>query len=78
MKFLDFWSAVIVAITLVLFGAALVVKGVSHDFLLESAVFLVSVKLIVMAYKNYRYNADIVKELREIKDSIRSQEQRKK
>ena len=49
---IDPWSVVIIAITLVLFVAALFIKGIGHDLLLEGGVFLVSVKLIMMAYKN--------------------------
>ncbi len=51
-KHFDIGSLVIIAITFVLFAAALLTKGFTHDLLLEAAVFLVSVKLIVMAYKN--------------------------
>ncbi len=40
------------AITLGLFIAALFTKGLSHDLFLEAGVFLVSVKLIIMAYRN--------------------------
>ncbi|MFV1987928.1 MAG: hypothetical protein ACC682_11665 [Gemmatimonadota bacterium] len=42
----------IIVITLVLFVAALFAKGITHDMLLEGAVFLVSVKLVIMSYKN--------------------------
>jgi hypothetical protein len=45
-------SLVVMAITLVLFIGALITKGLTHDLLLEAGVFLVSVKLIMMAYKN--------------------------
>jgi len=48
----DPWSIVIILITLVLFAVALAVKGLTHDMLLEAGVFLVSVKLILMSYKN--------------------------
>jgi len=48
----DPWSLLIIAITLALFLAALVLKGLTHDLLLEAGVFLVSVKLILMSYKN--------------------------
>ena len=48
----DPWSAVVIALTLVLFLAAIFVKGFTHDLLLEAGVFLVSVKLILMAQKN--------------------------
>ena len=56
---LDPWSRVIIAITLVLFIAALFVKGLGHDILLEAGVFLVSVKLIMMAYKNSVATAEL-------------------
>ena len=49
---MDAGSFVISLITLVLFLAALFVKGFSHDLFLEAGVFLVSVKLIMMSYKN--------------------------
>jgi hypothetical protein len=39
-------------ITLVLFIAALFVKGFTHDLFIEAGVFLVSAKLIIMAYRN--------------------------
>ena len=49
---LDRSSLVVIAITMILFLAALFTKGLSHDLLLEAGVFLVSVKLIMMAYGN--------------------------
>lgn len=51
-RHLDPWSRVIVVVTLAMFVAALFIKGFGHDILLEAGVFLVSVKLIMMAYKN--------------------------
>jgi hypothetical protein len=51
-RHLDTPSLVVVAVTLALFVAALFVKGIGHDLLLEAGVFLVSVKLIIMAYKS--------------------------
>lgn len=45
-------SLTIIAITFILFVSALFTKGLTHDILLEAAVFLVSVKLIIMAYKS--------------------------
>lgn len=51
-KYLGPGTLVVILITLVLFTAALFVKGVTHDLLLETAVFLVSVKLIIMSYRN--------------------------
>ncbi len=45
-------SLSVIAITLVLFLTALFTKGFTHDLLLEAAIFLVSVKLIIMTYRN--------------------------
>jgi hypothetical protein len=51
-KRFDPGSLLVILITFVLFVAALFTKGFTHDLLLEAGVFLVSVKLIIMAYKN--------------------------
>lgn len=51
-KYLGPGTIVIILTTLVLFTAALFVKGFTHDLLLEAAVFLVSVKLIILSYRN--------------------------
>jgi len=48
----DLGSWVVIGITLVLFIWALFEKGLTHDLLLEAGVFMVSVKLIIMSYKN--------------------------
>jgi len=58
------------AITLVLFVGAVYTKGFTHDLLLEVGVFLVSVKLIIMAYKNNVSTGVIQNELREIKQIL--------
>ncbi len=67
-KHSDIGSSVIIAITFGLFAAALLTKGFTHDLLLEAGVFLVSVKLIVMAYKNAMASKKIMKELHAIKE----------
>lgn len=51
-KHFGWGSLIIIVITGVLFIAAVISKGFTHDILLETAVFLVSVKLIMMSYKN--------------------------
>jgi hypothetical protein len=48
----DPWSAVVIALTLVLFVVSVFVKGFTHELLLEAGVFLVSIKLIMMANRN--------------------------
>ncbi len=45
-------AIVVILLTIALFLAALFVKGFTHELLLEAGVFLVSVKLILMAKKN--------------------------
>ena len=51
-RHIDAGSLIVAMITLGLFVAALFTKGLTHDFFLEAAVFLVSVKIIMMAYQN--------------------------
>lgn len=51
-KHYDPWAIIVIALTLILFVTALFLKGFSHDMLLETGVFLISVKLIIMSYKN--------------------------
>jgi hypothetical protein len=52
----DLGSLVVIVVTFILFVSAVFTKGFTHDILLEAAVFLVSVKLIIMAYKNIDAN----------------------
>jgi len=67
-KHFDAGSMIVIVITFVLFILALFTKGFTHDLLLEAGVFLVSVKLIMMAYKNSVNVESFRKELREIKE----------
>lgn len=66
-KHFDPGSIVVIVITFVLFAMALFTKGLTHDMLLEAGVFLVSVKLIMMAYKIGVKEENIMRELREIR-----------
>ena len=66
----DLGSVIIILITFALFTAALFVKGLTQDILLEAGVLLVSIKLIMMAYKTSTANKEIKKELQEIKQMI--------
>lgn len=56
-------SAIVIALTFVLFIVALFMKGWTQDLLLEAGVFLVSVKLIIMGYKNTVTSREIEKKL---------------
>jgi len=69
-KHFDAGSMIVIVITFVLFILALFTKGFTHDLLLEAGVFLVSVKLIMMAYKNSVNVESFRKELREIKELL--------
>ncbi len=51
-KHFDLSSIVVIAFTLVLFLTAVWIKGFTHELLLEAGVFMVSVKLIMIGYKN--------------------------
>lgn len=65
-NYLDNGSIAVMAVTLVLFVAALFTKGMTHDLLLEAGVFLVSVKLMIMAYKNGQEQVRLQETLREV------------
>jgi len=69
-KHFDEGSMIVIVITFVLFILALFTKGFTHDLLLEAGVFLVSVRLIMMAYKNSVNVESFRKELREIKELL--------
>ena len=69
-RHLDLGSIIILLITLVLFIAALFVKGFTHDLLLEAGVFLVSVKVIMMAYQNSMHADEIIREIRALKHAM--------
>ncbi len=49
---LDIVSQLVIVTTFVLFVVALFIKGFGHGLLLEAGVFLISVKLIMMAHRN--------------------------
>ena len=74
MKHFDIGSIIVIAITFILFVMALFFTGFTHDLLLEAGVFLVSVKLIMLAYKSSVTSEDIHRELEEIKNLIKNKE----
>jgi len=69
-KYLSLSDIIVIIVTFILFTIALFVKGLTHDILLEAGVLLVSVKLIMMNYKNIQFNKTILKELDNIKSAI--------
>jgi hypothetical protein len=52
LKSVDPWTYVVIVLSFGLFALALFVEGFAHDLLLEAGVFLVSIKLILMARNN--------------------------
>ncbi len=63
-------SIVVIVVTLILFITAVFFKGITHDLLLEAGVFLVSVKLIMMAYKIRVSFESVQSKLDEIKEIL--------
>ena len=66
----DPWASVVIVLTVGLFILSLVVKGFTHELFLESAVFLVSVKLILMARKNAATEERLELHLNQIKELL--------
>ncbi len=71
--YFDTGSLVVISVTFVVFMIALFTKGFTHDLLLELGVFLVSVKLIIMTYKNGVHADKLEQDLKEIKELIKQQ-----
>ena len=67
MKHDDTGSMVVIVTTFILFVLVLFIKCLAHDILLEAGVFLVSVKLIIMAYKASVSAGNIERELKDVK-----------
>ena len=65
-KHFDVGSMIIIIVTFVLFTMALFTQGFTHNLLLEAGVFLVSVKLILMAYNNSVNVKSFQKEIKEL------------
>ena len=77
-KYFDFASLFVMALTLLLFILAIFLKGLTHDLLLEAGVLLVSIKLIIMSYKNGKAEENMAKELREIKELLSAKTKKSK
>ena len=66
----DPWSHVVIFVTFALFVFALFVKGLKHDVLLEAGVFLVSLKLILMARSNAQTERRLEQRLMQIQETL--------
>lgn len=71
MKKNELGTTVVIILTFVFFTIALFVTGFTKDLLLEAAVFLVSVKIILMNSENRSSNKEIIKKLDEINEKLK-------
>lgn len=69
-KYLSAADLTVIAVTFILFVMALFTKGFTHDLFLEAGVLLVSIKIIMMNYKNIISNKAILKELDDINKTL--------
>jgi len=60
-RYFDQGSIIVITITFLLFVAALFTKGLTHDISLEAGILLVSIKLILMAYKTGAFFEEILR-----------------
>jgi hypothetical protein len=70
LRHLDIVSQLVIVTTFVLFVVALFIKGFGHGLLLEAGVFLISVKLIMMAHKNSLLAKDLDNRLDRIEATV--------
>jgi hypothetical protein len=75
MKYFDTGVIIVIVITVLLFTVALFAKGFTNALLLEAGVLLVSIKLIMMAYRNSLNYSDLKKELNEIRRLLEDRSQ---
>jgi len=67
----DPWTSVVILLTVGLFSLSLGVKGFTHELFLDAGVFLVSVKLILMAGKNAALEERIEHHLNQIQELLK-------
>jgi predicted tellurium resistance membrane protein TerC len=69
-KIFDLGNTLVIALTFILFAIALFATGFTKDLLLETGVFLVSIKIIMMNRANSNSNKEIIKKLNEINEKL--------
>jgi putative effector of murein hydrolase len=74
-KYFDRGTIIVIVITVLLFTVALFVKGFTKALLLEAGVLLVSIKLIMMAYRNTVNYRDLKNDLNEIRRMLEEKNQ---
>jgi hypothetical protein len=80
-RYMDKGTLTVAAITLILFCVSLAEKGLTHEILADAAVFLVSVKLLLMLYhqavedqKTHSDIADLAVSLHRIESTLEKME----
>ena len=73
-EYMDFWSLLVLFITFVLFILALFEKGITHDILLETGVFLVSVKVVMSGYSNFKISQKILERIESLEKKLEEKE----
>jgi len=66
----DPWATIVIVLSCGLFVLALFLRGFTHELLLEAGVFLVSLKLILMAKKNTETENRLERHLTQIKELL--------
>jgi uncharacterized membrane protein len=74
-KYFDTGTIIVIVITVLLFTVALFVKGFTNALLLEAGVLLVSIKLIMITYRNSLNYSDLKKDLNEIRRLLEEKSQ---
>ena len=74
-KYFSIADALVIAVTFILFAAALFAKGFTNALLLEAGVLLVSIKIIMMNYKLSQTNKKILDKLEEMENNVISKNQ---
>jgi hypothetical protein len=69
-KIFDLGNTLVIATTFMLFVLALFTTGFTKDLLLETGVFLVSIKIIMMNRAITNSNKEIIKRLNEINEKL--------
>ncbi|MBX9808211.1 MAG: hypothetical protein K2X95_10480 [Flavobacteriaceae bacterium] len=69
-KNLGLVNTFVIVLTIIFFGIALFTTGFTHDLLLEAGVLLVSIKLIMMSYKNSISNKELLNKIEEISEKL--------
>ena len=69
-KIIDTGNIFVIFLTLILFVAALFLKGITKDLLLEAGVLLVSIKLIMFNYKQSLFDKEVISRLDDIQKNL--------